>query len=113
MRKNGTDVKYYDQALIDIPVGRWFHLEAFLAQSDEYDGHITVWQNGIQLWDLDRVKTRYPRGDNRWSVNNYGEELQPSKATLYVDDAMVTTARVSASFPPVAQDNRSPAGAKR
>lgn len=105
-QKDGTDVKYFDQALIDIPIGRWFHLEAFLAQSEKFDGHITVWQDGVQLWDLDRVKTRYPGGDNRWSVNNYGEGLEPARTTVYVDDAMVTTARVSATLPPPATAER-------
>lgn len=100
MQNNGTDVQYYDQSLIDIPIGRWFHLEAYLRQSEGFDGRITVWQDGVQLWDLDQVKTRYPGGDNRWSVNNYGDDLEPAKATLYVDDAMVTTARVSAALPP-------------
>ena len=90
----GTGVKYYDQALKDIPVGRWFHLEMFLRQSDKYDGRVTVWQDGVQLWDFDKVKTQYPGGNNLWSINNYGNNLLPSTATVYVDDARVSKTRV-------------------
>ena len=96
MTGEGTGVKYYDQALKDIPIGRWFHLEMFLRQSDGYDGRVTVWQDGVQLWDFKDVKTQYPGGNSLWSVNNYGDGLisTSSSTTIYVDDARISRTRV-------------------
>lgn len=93
----GTGVKYYDQALKDIPIGRWFHLETYLRQSDRYDGQITVWMDGAQLWDFSNVRTKYDGGDNRWSVNSYSDGVSGNLATVYVDDAKVSRTRVGPS----------------
>jgi hypothetical protein len=91
---DGTARRTWSHGLMDVPVGRWFHVEIYLRQSGAYDGRITVWQDGVQLWDLDAVKTRYDDGDMRWTVNNYSDGLAPSPATLYVDDATIAEGRV-------------------
>ena len=96
-KKDGLGVKYYDQVLRDIPIGRWFHVEVFLRQSDNYNGRITVWQDGVRLWDYQKVKTQYPGGNNLWSINSYGNGIKGGPPTVYVDDAMITKSRVSAS----------------
>lgn len=90
----GTSVRYYYQTLRDVPVGRWFHIEAYLRQSNGYDGQITIWQDGAQLFDLDQVRTKYQNGDQRWSVDSFSNWLDPSFVSLYVDDATVSTSRV-------------------
>jgi hypothetical protein len=87
----------YEQSVANLPVGRWTHIEAYLKQSSEFDGHITVWQDGKQLFDLDGVRTRYEDADDEWSVNNYAERLVPADATIYVDDAAVTRGRRTAT----------------
>jgi hypothetical protein len=96
----------YEQSIANLPVGRWTHLEVFLMQSSEFDGRITVWQDGTQLFDLGEVRTRYPDADNEWSVNNYAPLLDPSTATIYVDDAAVTR---SGPAPAVRGPQRAPA----
>lgn len=93
----GSGVKYYDQALKDFPIGRWFQLEVFLRQSDRYDGQITVWQDGVKLWDFDNVRTKYDGGDNRWSVNSYSDAVDGNLATIYVDDATISRTRLGPS----------------
>jgi hypothetical protein len=42
------------------------------------------------------VRTRYPaaNGANEWSVNNYGDAVEPSPATIYIDDAAIATSRI-------------------
>jgi Bacterial Ig domain/Polysaccharide lyase len=90
---DGIARRTFRQTLVNVPVGRWFHLEAYLRQSGGYDGRITVWQDGIKLWKLDQVRTKYADGDQRWSVDNYSNGLSPSPHTIYVDDATVATAR--------------------
>jgi hypothetical protein len=90
----GTGLRHFHQTLIDVPVGQWFHVEIFLRQSSVYAGRLTVWQDGMQIYDLDQVKTKYPDGDNRWSINAYAADVQPMPFTVYVDDAVISTSRV-------------------
>jgi hypothetical protein len=90
----GTSVRYYYQTLKDVPIGRWFHIEVYLQQSSDYDGQLTVWQDGVQLFDMDLVKTKYPNGDQRWSIDSFSNRLNPNFTTLYVDDAAISTNRL-------------------
>jgi hypothetical protein len=89
-----TGLQFYYQDLKDLPVGRWFHLETYLRPSGGYDGQITVWQDGTQIFDMNNVNTRYSNGDQQWSVNMYGDKLNPEPATVYVDDAKISTGRI-------------------
>lgn len=90
----GTALRYYRQTLMDVPVGRWFHVEAYLRQSSAYTGQITVWQDGVQIFNQDQVTTKYVGGDQRWSVNSYSDGLSPSTNSMFIDDATVSTRRV-------------------
>ena len=90
----GTGIQYYHQTLMDVPAEKWFHVEVYLQQSSGYTGRVTVWQDGVQIYDLDNIKTKYPDGDNRWSINAYGGGISPMPFTVYVDDAAVGTNRV-------------------
>jgi hypothetical protein len=104
---NPAGTKYYTQTIKDVPVGQWTHLEAYLVQSGAYGGHITFWQDGVQIWDMANVNTKYPAnfagcsaaGDERWSINNYSDGLNPVVATLFWDDAAVSTTKTSTPSP--------------
>jgi hypothetical protein len=82
----------YFQTLRDIPVRQWTHLEVYLRQSSAFDGQIIVWQDGVELFNLNSVRTRYPasNGANEWAVNNYSAVIVPSPTTVYIDDAVIT-----------------------
>jgi hypothetical protein len=84
------------QGMKDVPVARWTHIEIFLRQSSDFDGQIIVWQDGVELFNVANVRTRYPapNGANEWSIANYSDGITPSPTTLYVDDAVI-----SASLP--------------
>jgi hypothetical protein len=86
----------FEQALRDIPVGSWTHIEVFLRQSSAFDGQLIVWQDGVELFNVRDVRTRYPaaNGANEWSVNNYSEAIAPSPTTIYIDDASISTFRI-------------------
>jgi hypothetical protein len=77
-------------------VGQWFHLEAYLRQSSAFTGQIIVWQDGVEIFNQNNVKTRYSTSANDWSINNYGDHVVPSPFTMYFDDAAISTARVGA-----------------
>jgi hypothetical protein len=96
---DGTGHKTWQQTVMDIPIAKWFHVEVYLRQSSAYTGRITVWQDGVQLYDLDQVNTKYPDGDNRWSINAYGDDTTPMPFTIYVDDAAVSTDRIWSALP--------------
>lgn len=81
----------YRQTLTRIPVGVWFHLEVYLQQSENYDGHIIVWQDGVEILNEQNVVTKYQDGTQGWSVNNYGADLTPATNTLYIDDVVIST----------------------
>jgi hypothetical protein len=83
----------FEQAVANLPVRRWTHIEVYLKQSSAYDGRIVVWQDNKKLFDLDGVRTRYAESADEWSVNNYAQRLVPSTATIYVDDASVRRRR--------------------
>ena len=98
--QDGSARRTWSQSAVNVPVGRWFHIEAYVRQSGGYGGRVAVWQDGVRLWNLDGVRTRYEDGDQRWTVNNYSDDLTPARATLYVDDATVATRRAGTTFRP-------------
>lgn len=108
--------KNYYQTIKTLPIGQWFHLEAYLYQSKDFDGRVTLWQDGVQLFDFQNVRTAYDnanyntwRTNNEWAVNNYSDGISPSPSALYIDDAVISTTRVgqtgSDTIPPSAPTN--------
>jgi hypothetical protein len=78
---------------IEMPVGRWFHLEARYVCAGDFSGAIQVWQDGVEIFNVEGVKTRHAMADCRWAVNNYGAHVSPRPVVIYVDDAVIATAR--------------------
>lgn len=96
----------YSQSVADIPVGRWFHVEAYYRSSATKDGQITLWQDGVKLFDVNGVQTRYSDGDTEWSVNNYTDGISPADVTIYADDAVISTTRTGGA--PIASSVMAP-----
>jgi len=93
-REKESGGRRFTQAATNLPVGKWVHIEVYLKQASDFTGRLTVWQDGMQIFDESNVKTRYADGDNQWSVNNYSDGLQPAPSTIYIDDATISTSRV-------------------
>jgi len=91
------------ETFVSIPVGRWFHVEAFYRCDGSGAGEVRIWQDGALLWDLQNEDTRYADGDCAWSVNNYSSGLSPSTATIYIDDAAISMQRFPRK-PPVPEE---------
>ncbi len=87
----------HNQSLKNIPVGQWFQVEAFYQCAGDTTGHVTIWQDGVRIFDVGNVQTRYADGDCQWSANNYSDGLVPGTASIYIDDAVISTGRVGAS----------------
>jgi hypothetical protein len=86
-----TTYQQAPQNVVPVPVGRWFNVQAFYQCDGSGAGRVAIWQDGTQLWDIQNVNTRYADGDCQWSVNNYSSGLTPATATIYVDDAAIST----------------------
>ena len=91
--------KAYTQTQIELPVGQWIHLEARLTESKDFDGRLTFWQDGVQLFDFQGIRTSYSNcnfngwcADDEWSVNLYSDGLLPNLGSIYIDDAEITSA---------------------
>ena len=70
----------------------------FLKQSSDFDGHIIVWQDGKEIYNVDGVRTKFEDSFNSWSINSYGAGISPSAFTVYVDDAAISTERLGLTY---------------
>lgn len=81
--------RVYRQHRRVVPIRRWFKVSAHLNQSGGFTGRLTVRQNGVPLWDMRHVRTKYPDGRQSWSVANYSNGIRNDPATIFIDDARV------------------------
>jgi phosphatidylserine decarboxylase len=91
-RAGELGLQHFVQALRDVHPHSWTHFEVYLRQSSDFDGQIIVWQDEVELFNLNNVRTRYPaeNGANEWSINNYSDSIVPSPTTIYVDDVTIS-----------------------
>jgi hypothetical protein len=81
---------YTEQTLKNINVGQWVHVQAYYKSAGDNTGHVTIWQDGVQIIDLANVQTKYTGGCYAWSVDNYSGGLSPNPATIYADDVSIS-----------------------
>ena len=90
-----------DTGVVYIPIGRWVHIEAYLRTRHTPTGRLTIWQDGVQIIDLVNIQTLVNQDDRlHWSINNYTDGIVPSDPTIYVDDAAISTTRISQQVMP-------------
>jgi hypothetical protein len=82
-----------------IPIQRWFQVEAFYVAAPDSSGELTVWQDGVKVFDFQDQPTA-PSSYVEWSVGSVSNGLSPQTATLYIDDAAVSRRRLGPTFPP-------------
>lgn len=81
---------------LPIPVREWVHIEVYYKRTTDQTGSIAVWQDGIQIFDINDVQTAIAN-NIQWSVNNYSNDIEPENPTIYIDDAMISTNRVGST----------------
>jgi Polysaccharide lyase len=87
---DAVNERSYSQTLADLPEKQWVHLEAYYVRALGPEGRITVWQDGLLLWDIRGVQTTLAN-NVYWSVNSYTDDIAPSSAVIYVDDAVISS----------------------
>ncbi len=66
---------YSQTSPIPVPVGRWFHLEAYYAASAEQNGRISLWQDGHKILDVTNVRTAQPAPSNAMLLSPAARDL--------------------------------------
>jgi hypothetical protein len=82
-----------DVAAPVVPVGAWFHVEAFYRNSQDTTGRLTYWLDGRQIKDISG-QPMAPNSWIEWNACSIGETLTPSPAALFIDDCAVSRTRV-------------------
>jgi len=78
----------------EVPVGRWFQVEAFFRNAVDETGRITFWLDGEPVLDLQDIRTSAEGTYLRWTVGSWGQEATPLPVVLYLDDAAVSATRI-------------------
>ena len=78
---------------IPVPVAKWVHFEILYRKAADATGRITIWQDGVQILDLANVVTA-PTDWVQWDVGGGSNDIAPSPATVYFDDATISLTRV-------------------
>jgi Polysaccharide lyase len=78
---------------VPVPVAQWVHFEIFFKKAADATGRITVWQDGVQILDLQNLITA-PTDQIQWDAGGGSNDIAPSPATVYFDDATISTMRV-------------------
>lgn len=81
-----------------VPIGRWFQLEACLLAANDDTGHLAVWLDGQRVFELNAQLTM-PSQYVEWNVGSIAREITPMSASIYVDDAALSTRRLGPDFP--------------
>jgi len=81
------------RSTITFPVGRWVHVELFVKAATDATGRIAVWQDGVQVMAKDGYATT-PSDLLVFGVGNIATAINPTLATIDIDDAAVSTARL-------------------
>lgn len=78
----------------------WVHIEMFLKKSEQYDGEVFLWQDGVEIFHKQNIRTVLPPGETAtWGIGNYTDYINSEKrqgtATVYFDDAIVSSVKIS------------------
>jgi hypothetical protein len=78
---------------VPVPVGRWVHFEIFLRKAADATGRITIWQDGALILDVPNLLTA-PTEWLQWDAGGGSNDVTPTPAAVYLDDATISTTRV-------------------
>lgn len=77
-----------------VPVGRWFHVEAEFRAASDVTGKMVVWLDGRRVYELTGRPTVAPES-LEFMVSSFLLDLDPSPVDLYVDDVVISRSRTT------------------
>ncbi|HEY2900499.1 MAG TPA: hypothetical protein VGL59_07985 [Polyangia bacterium] len=90
---NETNMRTTASTAMAYPVGKWFQLEARFSYLPSQNGQLQVWKDGIEILNVPNLGMA--PGDNLyWAIGSDNDSMTPSKCTMYIDDAKISTTRV-------------------
>jgi hypothetical protein len=87
-----TQINYRQPVPVVFPVDTWVQVEVYLAKATDASGQITVWQDGIPIFNRPGVTVL--NDWVQWDAGGASDELTPSPAAIYLDDAAISTTRL-------------------
>ena len=88
----GGSLGFYQDDPLPLPIGAWVHIEVHYEARTDTTGRVILYQDGVEILDVDNVITHL--GDRLyWGIGNYTDDIRPSTATIYVDDAVISHSR--------------------
>lgn len=89
-----STIKNFEQPNpVAVPVATWVHFEIRYRKAADATGRITVWQDGAQILDVTNALTA-PTDWVQWDAGGGSNDLTPSPASVYLDDATISSTRV-------------------
>ncbi|HVX31347.1 MAG TPA: heparin lyase I family protein [Nitrolancea sp.] len=83
-----TRTSYRPRSTLNVPPKQWIQVTAYVRRATDDSGRITIWQDGVLLFDADQVQTAF--ADNlHWGIGNYTDDISPSDPIIYADDAQI------------------------
>jgi len=81
------------------PRDTWFHVEVLFAKASTPTGRIAVWLDDSLVIDLNKVVT-VPNDWLQWNAGAASDDIEPAPASIYMDDAAISTSRLGSQPPP-------------
>jgi len=76
-----------------VPIAQWFHLEVFVRFASDATGHVAVWHDGHQVFDIPNVVTASTPWI-LWAIGSASTDIMPAPADLFIDDVTLSATRV-------------------
>ncbi len=83
---------------IVLPKDTWFQIEGYFKKAVDKTGQVIIWLDGKEIFNVDNVVTVLGDRTVHWSINNYADDISPSPATIYVDDAAISWTRIGTNW---------------
>ena len=77
-----------------VPLSTWVHFEIMLLKAADTTGHVTVWQDGVQILDDPPPLMTAATDWVQWDAGGASTDILPNPAVIYMDDAAISLARL-------------------
>jgi len=79
-----------------VPTDQWVHFEVLIRKAADATGRVTIWQDDQMIIDLQNIAT-FSTDWVEWDAGGASNDLSPSTASIYVDDATISLERLGAA----------------
>ena len=74
---------------MEVQTNQWFTLLTYYKKAKDTTGAVTVWQDGVKVFDVPNIVTAFADNTLQWSVNSYTDKITPSPCSIYVTDMKI------------------------